>query len=231
MATAEAAAEKSATAPAAENVSASIRQSFTDLAHSDPGVREQALVNLMGMPRQDLPRLQRLVEQSRPLRPSQAAVLRQIVTQVYLAGEPYESNGHFGFLGVRMAESSVNQLNTHRPNQEEPSTGIVITECLAGFSGSRFLRTGDVILGIVERPDVKLQGAVEFGTAIRELGPGRQVRFEVLRDGQVVKINVTLDPRPVEADIDIAALDYRRRNKAEEYWQRSFAPLLKETTS
>ena len=223
------AADAPATAPVAD-VSSAVRRDFAELADRDPAVREQALVSLMGMPRQELPAFERFIERSRPLRPSQAAVLRQIVTQIYLAGEPYETNGHFGFLGIRMLEANVNQTNANPgPDAQPLRTGVVVLDRLPGFSGARFLRNGDVVLGIVEHPELRVAGQVEFMEAIRQLGPGKSVHFEVLRDGQVIKVGITLDARPIEADAG-TTFDDNRRTKAEEYWQRAFAPLLKETT-
>ena len=94
--------ETTAQRPADSDTQARIRRSFAELADGDAAVREKARTTLMGMERPDLPLLEKVVAESRPLLPSQTAVLREIVTHVYLAGEFYEANGNFGFLGVRM---------------------------------------------------------------------------------------------------------------------------------
>src|SRR4051812_38654450 len=64
---------------------------FADLANRDASVREQARVNLMGISRNDLEQLRAIVEKSRPLAPSQAMELRDIVQQVFQATEPYQA--------------------------------------------------------------------------------------------------------------------------------------------
>src|SRR5439155_13577264 len=84
-----------------------MRQWFADLDDSDATVRELARMKLMGMQRRDLPAFQKLVQDSRPLAPAQAAVLRQLVIHVYLAGEEYDTTGTQGFLGVRMQPTNV----------------------------------------------------------------------------------------------------------------------------
>jgi hypothetical protein len=99
-------------APAAQNdnedgkqgptIEAAIEQSFRGLADGDAAARERARAELLAMDRRHLPFLQSLVERSSPVLPSQAAVLRGIVTHVYLAGEPYDTDRDAGFLGVRM---------------------------------------------------------------------------------------------------------------------------------
>ena len=229
----------------AEGVEAEMRQSFAQLADSDPAVREAAHARLMGLDRRYLPALQKLVERSRPIPPSQAAVLRQIVTHVYLAGEPYASNANMGFLGVRMLDADV---SLQAPRQVDPDIdpeeaevllstqkGVVITERMPGFVGNRALLDGDVIVGLSDRPDFRFRGGEDFSFAVRQVGAGRTVRFIVLRRGRLTQVAVTLDPRPDAAEIPgqapMSDLLNRRRQKAETYWNETFGPLLKERVS
>jgi hypothetical protein len=214
-----------------------IRGWFGDLADSDPAVREQARVSLMGMDRRYLETFQSLVQDSLPLAPAQAAALRQIVHHVYLTGEPYETRDGSGFLGVRMQVSTLGGPVV-LPNEIDPdgppgmaAQGVVIVERMPGFVGSRMLQDGDVILGIAERRRLALLDAQAFGDAIRMLGSGRTVHLDLLRQGRVVRVPVKLDPRPAAAAIDegpMRELLNRRRAKADAYWQRAFAPMLKE---
>ena len=59
----------------------------------------------------------------------------------------------------------------------------------------------------------------------------------MLRHGQVVKVSVTLDSRPLiveHSEHNPDALDEwvsRRLLRFEDYWKRTFAPLLKENDS
>ena len=224
-------------------------EAFGQLADPDADVREAARTQLMGLERRYLPALQKLVERSRPLLPSQAAVLRQIVTHVYLAGEPYAANGNNGFLGVRMLDADValvpragnpdgdNDGDDNPPEDQAPltRTGVVITERMPGFVGNRMLLDGDVIVGLADRPDVQLHSGEDFSAAVRQVGAGRTIRFNLLRRGRLVNVAVTLDPRPDAATVEPQAgngpmtdLLSRRRQKADAYWADAFAPMLKE---
>src|SRR3954469_16269738 len=62
------------------------RRLVAQLADTDYERREAARIALMGLRRADLPALREAVRQSVPLMPSQVAVLRDIVTHVYLTG-------------------------------------------------------------------------------------------------------------------------------------------------
>jgi hypothetical protein len=214
---------------------AAMRKAFAELGDSDATVRDAARQSLMGIERRYLPALQRLVADARPLLPSQAAVLRQIVVHVYCAGEPYDADDNFGFLGVRMQPTAVSV----RPAADDdfegplPQYGVVIVERLPGFIGNRMLLEGDVILGIAERPEIQFRTDMAFSYAVRDTGAGRTINFYVLRRGRLVKVPVKLDPRPV-GGLDLPNVDVlsaQRRQKAENYWRESFAPLLKEGVS
>ncbi|MDB5301060.1 MAG: hypothetical protein JWO87_2723, partial [Phycisphaerales bacterium] len=126
-----------------------IRTWFGDLASREAAVRQDAEANLMGMGASSLPALQKAVEESRPILPSQAMVLRKIVTQVFLSGVQYDGNPTEGFLGIRMEEARM-PFNDDAPVDEKrpPITGVVIVERMPGFAGARVLRDGDVVLGI-----------------------------------------------------------------------------------
>jgi len=96
------------------------------------------------------------------------------------------------------------------------------------------LQDGDVILGIsAGRRHLPVRTPLEMRTHVQQYGVGQTVQFEVLRQGQVHRVSVALDPKPDEADPTAGInamqklLDDRRRD-AEEYWEKTFAPLLKE---
>jgi hypothetical protein len=217
------------TKPSADSESA-IKKSFDDLGDSDPDVRDAARVSLMGMERRYLPTLEKLVEKNRPLLPSQAVVLRQIVTHVYLAGEPYDADERFGFLGVRMTETSVSlpaeeekraaggaaekprQVNAPDPGPVNPApavvvedatveqVGVVISERLPGFVGNRMLLEGDVVVGIAEQPDLRFRSQDDFTEAVKGAGGGKELHFHVLRRGRIIEVPITLDSRPTAAE-------------------------------
>lgn len=211
----------------------SIRDAFNDLGHPEPEVRDAARVRLMGMGRPQLETFQQIVKESQPLMPSQAAVLREIVGHVYLSGETYESEGTAGFLGVRMQEVT---LTTPSP-EAGPAlggrypVGIVIVDRMPGFSASRMLLDGDVVLNIVERPVVALR-LLEFSAIVRETRPGETIHFELLRQGQVIQVPITPGPRPVAAEPNFGNMQEllnERQEKFEAYWQKTFKPMLDES--
>jgi len=249
-----------AAAPDPANRPVQMAKWFAELASADGKVRDTAKVNLMGLGRDDLPALRKLVEQRRPLLPSQAVVLKEIVTQIYLSGDTFDTaiNGREGFLGIRPAEVSI---GTRQPEEQQPGQqpgqqavqlgapfpgefgmvdasqvcGIMVMDRMPGFAGARVLQNGDVILDIVERPKVQFRGAAEFSLAIRALGAGEKVHFDVLRQGQVIRLEIILGPRPDEASENVVGgmnpmqklLD-RRAQEVNDLWESQFAPLLEE---
>lgn len=229
-----------ATRPA-RDPAAQMARWFADLGHPEAAVREAARVSLMGVSRKDLPVLERLVRESVPLVPSQAVVLRDIVTQVYLSGEKYESTSGEGFLGVRMDQTN---LNFREPPLQDPDPfpfgapgdpgavyGVVVVKRIAGFPGARALHDGDVILSVVEHPHVQFRIPDQFSLVVRSAGAGNTIHLQVLRQGQIVRVPVTLDPRPDVPSTMMEALENERRKAADEYWEQTFAPLLKEGVS
>jgi hypothetical protein len=69
---------------------------------------------------------------------------------------------------------------------------------------------------------------------VKAAGAGKTVHFQVLRQGQIIRVPVTLDPRPDAADSPqtlMPALLNERRNAADAYWEERFARVLKEGVS
>ncbi|MGE5610490.1 MAG: hypothetical protein ACM359_14665 [Bacillota bacterium] len=207
-----------ATAPAEAAREQQIRQWLAELADPQAIVRERAREELMGLKVKELAMLRAAVQAAKSLEPSQAAVLREIVTQVYLAGRPYERSDS-GFLGIRMPASGAE---------------AVVESRLPGFPGYRWLWDGDVILDIEERPMPQPMGQVALTTAISDLKPGTVVHLKVLRQGKMTRVPVRLDARPA-ARVDETVDEYRLRVdslmddwalEAEQYWKDNFASLV-----
>lgn len=203
---------------------------LADLASADAGVRDAARLEFMKLSRHDLPALQQLVKRNLPLAPSQAASLRQIVQEVYLSGEPYEKDSAHGFLGILMDEAAFGTRDLQQANDTNLVPGVVVTDRIPGFCAARMLRDGDVILGTTEPPQV-FNTPTDLKQAIGTLEPGSVVRLQVLRQGQVIQVPLTLDCRPLEADSFDTAENFRvrRAEKFNNYWEETFAVLLKET--
>jgi hypothetical protein len=208
--------------PATTQSSDQIRAWYLQLADRDPEVREQARINLMGIKRRDLPALEKVVADSRPVRASQAAVLYDIVTHVHMAGEPYKvAPNTGGFLGLRGLQTW------------DSPPGIVVDVRIQGFCAYRMLREGDVIVGIEEMPGIQFSTSNELTGVLSGVDPGTTLTFRVLRGGTIQRVPIQLDARPDAAVLGrpndaMAMLESDRQNKAEEYWSRAFAPLIED---
>jgi hypothetical protein len=221
------------TAPAATQPSTplpAIKQLLAQLAADNYLTRENARIALMGLKRSDLPLLRDAVRQSLPLVPSQVAVLREIVTQVYLAGDIYvaEEDGR-GFLGVHMpnwgAPEERSLLNVER--------GVVVVSRVPGFCAYRMLQDGDVLLSMANGAGSTIEFASndQLVDAVRSAKAGDTVQFEVLRQGQILTIPITLDRKPMSLQVQLQIEEFngRRADQVNDLWDRDFAPLLVET--
>ena len=57
----------------------------------------------------------------------------------------------------------------------------------------------------------------------------KEVNLEVLRQGRLVRVTISPSPRPAGIDLSDEALRQfknDRRQKADAYWEKTFAPLL-----
>lgn len=118
------------------------------------------------------------------------AVLRALVNDEYLTeGE--------GYIGIRMQDEFANV-----PGDPKPRSVIrviqVIAESAAQHAG---LQPNDLIAGLADQ--VWHEGAVSrlFSEKIRQLKPRTKVKLQVLRDGKLQAIEVTLGRRPFIADL------------------------------
>ena len=207
------------------SVDSPVRTWFSELASADETKRDEARTLLMGLTRDDLPRLRELVARSRPLAAEQAAALHEIVVHVYLSGEPYAANGSKGFLGLQHLDSGAFRL------------GTPVQSPLPGFPSCQMLRDGDLIRAVVVHPeapsleqDLPTPNGETLHNVIAGAGANQTVVLEILRQGQTIRVPLRLLPRPVvcdESQMDMAAFITERQQKGEEYWQREFVPLVR----
>jgi len=205
---------------------AQLKTWFAELAHPDAKVRAEARMQLMGIRASRLPQLRRVVADSRPLSAEQVAALRPIITQIFLASEPYDARPDAGFLGIFLPNIEVF-------NSDE---GAVVTERMPGFVGMRMLRDGDVILGVrlPDHPGSRIHSGGDLSTALKDSSPGQPVQFQILRQGRVIDLSLILDAKPLEAEVGVDAMrEFNRQRllRADQYWQKNFADLLKESVS
>jgi hypothetical protein len=213
-------AEHPATQPA-------IQKLFVELASGDDSVRQAARLGLMRLNREDLPALRSVVERARPLRPAQAAALREIVQEIYLSGEIYKREPGKGFLGVMMDDSATIVRAEWADNEVPAGAGVIVAERIPGFCAARWLIDGDVILGTISPLHI-FKSAMDLQSTIGGLGAGATVRLSVLRRGRVMEVTLKLDAMPVEMEDADQRIAFRakRQKKFEDYWNREFEPLL-----
>ena len=220
-----------------EPVDPRVDRRFADLADPDPAVRADAREWLMGRPAADLPALLAAVRGADPLRPDQAAVLHDIVCQVFLAGDPYVAIGGPGDPDGPRPPEYVMGVRWTSPGGYAPRLGVPVDERWAGFPARRLLRDGDMILGVYldpdarpdQDPDVVTHEVQDVIAAVRSSPNPSHVTLSVLRDGRPVRLALTLVPKPVETEGTLEQADGFLRKRlagAEAYWQKTFAPLV-----
>jgi hypothetical protein len=213
-----------ATQPAPHTDLATVRRWVGQLASDNYQTRDAARIALMGLKRQELSTLRQAVKLNLPFSPNQIITVREIFTQVYLAGDVYPpEDGEGGFLGVRLPS---------RPDEEtllSVERGVVIVSRVPGFCAFRMLQDGDVVLAIhSDAGDRPLNQPMELRRAVSSIKAGQTITLEVLRQGRILNIPITLDRRPLQTD-EAALQEFinDRADRADEIWERDFAPLLK----
>jgi hypothetical protein len=191
-------------------------------------VRAAAFSKLLGLSRDDLAGLRTVVEAARPVSPAQGAALHDVVIHVYLGGEPFDADRESGFLGVRSLQPDLDALHLGGEPALGQDGGVPVGERLPGFCGFRGLRGGDVILGIVAPRATRLARWIELQHYVSRSRPGTTLTFEVLRQGKVIHVPITIDPRPIAAERTewIDALLAERAALAQAYWAQTFEPLI-----
>ena len=196
-----------------------MRTMFLELEHPDGKIRERARERLMGLKRDDLKMLAKVVGEFTPLEDQMVETIKEVVTHVYLSEDAYEKEQK-GFLGITMP----------RPGDEDRMQ-VMVESRMAGFGGFAALRDGDVIMDIVgQRLPQPLDRDV-FIDVIKAMKPGSIAKLKVLRQGAVRIVPVKVSARPAEkAAVNpqayegrVAELLYRRGEEAEKYWKENFA--------
>jgi hypothetical protein len=194
---------------------------IAQLGSDDPNLRESALQDLMNFKGPDLPAIRQAAIAQSPLSPGQVAALREAVTQIFLAAQPYLVDPDYqGFIGI------------HWGLELKDASPIVVDERIPGFPAYKCLRRGDVILAFADWPNIPLRNPTDFIVVARRFMPGDSIRLAVLRHGRPIVVTITFDYFPIEAmahEQDMGAwLDawiQDRAQKAEDYWNREFAVI------
>lgn len=211
-----------ATQPALNPREAQIKQWLGDLASADAPVRQMARLNLMSLQPAELPVLRKVCQQALPLSRAQLESLKEVVGQLYLASELHKENSKNGFVGVR--------LGIGRNDFSDSMPGIVIYRRIIGFVGYRMLQDGDIIVGLQEAPEVRMDRIEDFTQAVSSRGPGEEIHLRVIRAGKEIIVPIKLDPKPdwtrqvtriIGEEPEDQPYD-ERINLANQYWSSDF---------
>ena len=110
-----------------------------------------------------------------------------------LVVEDHQRNHGEGYVGIRMME-----LNVVIPGDNQPHTGIQIVEVVADSPADRAgLRLGDTIVSLEGLRWTGPGAPDAFSAAVRKFKPRDKVKLEVLRNGELRKVEVELGLRPL----------------------------------
>ena len=195
---------------------------MTELDSGSSKVRVNALMSLLRLSRPDLPRLKELAERAQPLSPSQVQALHDVVTHVFLTGEPYEQTDR-GFLGMGMAPV----MDPDDVNGGD-GRGVIVQTRMPGLAAYSALLEGDVILQFTERPGVWLSNPMRLVNVVGQFRPGDTLHIVLLRQGRQLTVPITLSARPTEETLsNLEEFDTNRLKVAEEYWEANFESMAR----
>jgi hypothetical protein len=201
---------------------APLRELFDQLNDARPEARRDALEKLMLISFDELPALRDVVEHARPVTPSQRVALREIVTQVVLAHEPYAPDPEGGgFLGLIWPPL------TPFVEDSDPTQGVIVRRRVPGSPSYAQLRDGDVILSAREIAVDPVRFKNSFIELVKPFQAGQTITLQVMRDGKLLVVPIKLKPRPAnvggqQLESWIAA----RLDIANEYWNNMFRLLV-----
>jgi len=110
-----------------------------------------------------------------------------------LAMEEYLQDGE-GFVGIQM-----NGVRAQVPGEDVPRQVILITRVLPDTPAREAgLLAGDMIVSVNGEKPAHDDALTSFHHTIRGLKPGEKTRFEVIRDGDSMEVELALGRRPPE---------------------------------
>lgn len=219
----------SAPAPVTAERKIQLQKLYADLADPDPSVRMAARFDLLKMNIAELDVFRQIVLDAGKPQPAQAIVLRGIVTHCILAHEPYEADRATGMIGVRAVDTRIG-TDAQDPNGiHRTGQGPVVISLVPGFCGYASLLEGDMLLA-TRYPAIPIYQFTDLAEIVRSRKAGDTLQLDVLRQGQVVLVSLTLDPRPITTTSQ--QLENFVNLRQELGWTRfriMFAPLLNQT--
>lgn len=141
-------------------------------------------------------------------------VLRELVNDQYLKeGE--------GYIGIRMRDEMATI-----PEDPKPRCAIRVLQVIpASPADQADLRLNDLIAGLNDLVWREGVASLPFSEKIRQFKPGDRVKLHVVRDGELIDVDVTLSRRPLIADtpfLDGREVDLEAAERAakEAYFRR-----------
>jgi hypothetical protein len=179
---------------------------------------------LMGLTRDDLPRLRAIAKAQGPLMPGQSAALQDVVKQVYLSGVDEPVTPERGLLGLHWPLETTVQGNAQ---------GIPVVDRIPGFPAYRLLHEGDLIIAVENHPEIDAHYVPSFIDGVRALKAGDVLLLNVQRGGHLIQVPVSLARCPVEISGTADPDPWRnhRETQADDYWTANFANLDSNSTS
>ena len=212
---------------------ADIAKWFTQLADDDPATRDAARINLMGLKRDQLDDLRQVVEENKAIAPAQSTVLHDIVCHVFLTGEDYEKlpNGFMGVILLPVLQPPAaprDEAADEARVEFRGRTGVRIAQRVPGFCGFRYLQEDDLVIAVMATDVVRITEVQELMALVRGTAPGETISLQLIRQGKSMRVAFKLDAKPAETIAQNQVEEFRnpRLSKAEEYWQKVFAPLV-----
>ena len=185
-------------------------EAFSRLGSEKFRDREDAQAELLKWAReQSEPAVDELLRQSRvaenpETRERCLAVLRDLVNDEYLMdGE--------GYIGIRMQDEIAAV-----PGDNEARAVIRVTEVVKDSAAHQAgLKTGDLIAGLNDEVWKEGVASLPFSERIRQFKPNSKITLNVLRDKDLLKVEVKLGRRPLfadnlflnSADVDLSAAE------------------------
>ena len=105
---------------------------------------------------------------------------------------------------------------------------MLIGQRVPGFCGFRYLQENDLIVAVMSNDVVRVTDKEEFTNLVKATSPGETLSLQIIRQGKSMRVSFKLDAKPVETAMQNQVEEFRnpRLIKAEEYWQKAFAPLV-----
>lgn len=191
-----------------------------DLQRDEFRVRENAQERLLRWARHDVPERAKLLLNTAKEAPDPEVRQRSYNVLHALAMEAYLQEGE-GFVGIQMEITRARVPGEDGNARELIAITRVLRDTPAREAG---LRRGDMIASVDGVALVEEEALPSFQEMIKEMKPGKPTRFGIVRDGELLEIEVILGRRPPGADGGVHRQDMNEL--AREEWERFFKEWL-----